>query len=336
VAIVIDPGVDVCIERNKARPDRNFGPNVPKRMTQEIRQGFKGLPREGFRQVWRLSSVEAVDAATVERKPLWTDRRADHGPFDIIGDVHGCADELEELLEKLGYVVSWRDGEPSITAPAGRKLVFVGDLVDRGPRTPDALRLAMAAVDAGMGYVVAGNHDEKLARWLGGRNVQVAHGLQLSIDQLAGEPEEFRHKVRAFLDDLRSHYWLDGGKLAVAHAGLKEEMIGRSSPAVREFAMYGDTTGETDEFGMPVRRDWASAYRGATAVVYGHTPMLEPEWVNETLCIDTGCVFGGKLTALRWPERELVSVPAHRVWSEPIRPLVPPASAGPAPSAGER
>lgn len=326
VAIVIDPGLDVCIERNKARPDRNFGPAVPQRMIREIRQGQKGLAREGFRQVWRLASVEAVDAATVERKPLWTDRRDDRGPFDIVGDVHGCADELEELLGKLGYIVAWRDGEPSIASPTGRKLVFVGDLVDRGPRTPDTLRLAMAAVEAGIAQIVAGNHDNKLARFLGGRNVQVAHGLQLSIDQLAGEPEAFRNKARAFLDDLRSHYWLDGGKLAVAHAGLKEEMIGRGSPAVREFAMYGDTTGETDEFGLPVRRDWAAAYRGSTTVVYGHTPVLEPEWVNDTLCVDTGCVFGGKLTALRWPERELVSVPARQVWSEPIRPLAPPAT----------
>ena len=156
-----------------------------------------------------------------------------------------------------------------------------------------------------------------------GRDVKVAHGLQQSIDQLQPEPDAFRAKARAFLDDLRSHYWLDGGKLAVAHAGLKEEMIGRGSPAVRAFAMFGDTTGEIDEFGLPVRNDWAASYRGATAVVYGHTPTLEAEWVNNTICIDTGCVFGGKLTALRWPERELVSVPAGATWCEPVRPLAP-------------
>ena len=126
-------------------------------------------------------------------------------------------------------------------------------------------------------------------------------------------PPEFRGKARDFLDGLRSHYWLDGGRLAVAHAGLKEEMIGRGSPAVRSFAMFGDTTGEIDEFGLPVRNDWAADYRGQTTVVYGHTPTPEAEWVNNTLCIDTGCVFGGKLTALRWPEREIVSVPARAV-----------------------
>ena len=167
----------------------------------------------------------------------------------------------------------------------------------------------MAAVEAGIGYVVAGNHDQKLTRWLSGRDVKVAHGLQQSIDQLAEAPESFRGRARLFLDGLRSHYWLDGGKLAVAHAGLKEEMIGRGSPR-SAFAMFGDTTGEIDEFGLPVRNDWAASYRGTTTVVYGHTPTVEAEWVNNTICIDTGCVFGGKLTVLRWPERELVAVPA--------------------------
>jgi len=321
VAIVLDPGLDVCIARNKERPDRNFGPAVPQRMVSEIRKGLRGLAREGFRQVWHLSSVGAIDGAEIERKPLWTDKRGESGPFDIVGDVHGCADELEDLLGTLGYGVTWHDGEAQVSAPHGRKLVFAGDLVDRGPRTPAALRIAMAAVEAGIAHCVAGNHDQKLARWLDGRKVTVAHGLQESIDQLEPETELFRTKVQAFLDGLRSHYWLDGGRLAVAHAGLKEEMIGRGSPAVRSFAMFGDTTGEVDAFGLPVRNDWAAGYRGETAIVYGHTPTLEAEWVNNTLCLDTGCVFGGKLTALRWPEREIVSVPAKQVWSEPIRPL---------------
>lgn len=329
VAVVLDPGLDVCIERNKERPDRKFGAAVPQRMVHEIHRGFRGLAKEGFRQVWRLSSVDDINGTLIERKPLWTDKREDDGPFDIIGDVHGCAEELETLLTNLGYRVEWTAGEPLLSSPHGRKLVFAGDLVDRGPRTPDTLRIAMAAVAAGIAYAVAGNHDQKLARWLAGRNVKIAHGLQESIDQLQVEPEAFRAKVRMFLDDLRSHFWLDGGKLAVAHAGLKEEMIGRGSPAVRSFAMFGDTTGETDEFGLPVRNNWSAAYRGATAIAYGHTPMVEAEWVNNTICIDTGCVFGGKLTALRWPEKELVSVPAKTVWATPARPLTMPMNDAP-------
>lgn len=321
IAIVLDPGLDVCIARNKTRPDRAFGPSVPQRMISEIRKGLRGLPREGFRQVWHLGSISEIEAAAIERKPLWTDRRDDHGPFDIIGDVHGCADELQDLLVQLGYRVEAQDGGVAVVAPHGRKLVFAGDLVDRGPRTPDVLRIVMSAVETGVAYPVAGNHDQKLARWLGGRKVQIAHGLEESIDQLSVESDAFRSKARDFLDGLRSHYWLDGGKLAVAHAGLKEDMIGRGSAAVRSFAMFGDTTGEVDEFGLPARSDWAASYRGQTAVVYGHTPTPEAEWVNNTLCIDTGCVFGGKLTALRWPEREIVSVSARRVWSEPVRPI---------------
>jgi protein phosphatase len=321
VAIVLDPGLDICVARNKDRADRNFGPGVPQRMIQEIRRGLRGLGHEGFRQVWKLSSVEAIEAAEIERRPMWTDKRDDAGPFDVIGDVHGCAEELRALLRRLGYGVEG-DGI-TVTAPHGRKLVFLGDLVDRGPDTPGVLRLVMAAQAAGLAYVVQGNHDRKLSRWLEGRKVTVSHGLQDSIDQLARETPEFRARVKNFLADLRSHYWLDGGKLAVAHAGLKEEMIGRGSPAVRDFALFGETTGETDEFGLPVRLDWAANYRGRTAVVYGHTPTPEADWVNNTICIDTGCVFGGKLTALRWPERELVSEPATRVHSEPVRPLEP-------------
>ncbi|MDQ0396146.1 polynucleotide kinase-phosphatase [Labrys monachus] len=320
VAIVIDPGIDVCIERNSHRPDRPFGPGVPRRMVQEIRSGLRNLPREGFRQVWKLSSEAAVEAAVIARKPLWTDKRMDHGPFDIIGDVHGCADELRALLDKLGYAVTGSGDTLSVASPAGRKLVFVGDLVDRGPKTPEVLRIVMAAVAAGHAYVTEGNHDNKFSRWLAGRKVTVNHGLQASIDQITAEPPDFVARVKALLGDLRSHYWLDGGRLAVAHAGLREDMIGRGSPAVREFALYGETTGETDDLGVPVRIDWAASYRGKTAVVYGHTPVVEPEWLNNTLCIDTGCVFGGELTALRWPEREIVAVAAERIYAEPLRP----------------
>lgn len=325
VAIVIDPGIDVCIERNRGRANRPFGVEVVRRMTSEIRKGLGGLQREGFRQVWKLTDAAQIEATTVARQPLWTDRRADEGPFDIIGDVHGCAQELELLLERLGYRVAWLedrgDRRATVTPPAGRKAVFVGDLVDRGPNSPDCLRIAMSMVEAGDAYCVQGNHERKLGRWLEGRKVTAAHGLQQTIDQLEGQDRGLRETLPAFLDALRSHYWLDGGRLAVAHAGLKEEMVGRGSGAVREFALYGETTGEIDAFGLPVRADWAAGYRGKTAIVYGHTPVLQAEWVNNTICIDTGCVFGGKLTALRWPERELVEVPAAQTWFEPARPL---------------
>jgi len=322
VAIVLDPGLEVSAARNRMRPDRLFGADVLKRMITDIRQGLAGMKDEGFRRVTVLKSVEEIDAAVIVREKPAFDRRDLGGPFDIIGDVHGCGDELELLLAKLGYVLEWgADRSLKVTAPAGRKAVFVGDLVDRGPRTPDVLRVVMAMVEQGAALCVEGNHDNKFGRWLGGADVKTGHGLQMSIDQTEAEGPEFKARVKAFLSSLPNQYWLAGGKLCVAHAGLKEELIGRGSGVVRSFALYGETTGEHDEFGYPERADWAQHYSGATAVVYGHVAQPEAVWVNNTICIDTGCVFGGKLTALRWPERELVSVPATRTWFEPKRPL---------------
>jgi len=319
VAIVLNVPERVCSERNRARTDRQVPPHVIPQQVSQLRRGLRGLQREGFRQVYVLDSRAVEDAALV-RESLWNDRRADAGPFDVIGDVHGCADELHALLDLLGYL----PGDDGVRRHAeGRKAVFVGDLVDRGPRVAAVLKTVMAMAETGSALAVPGNHDVKLVKALRGRNVQVKHGLQASLDDLAGESEAFRAKVAGFLDGLVSHYVFDGGRLVVAHAGMKEEMQGRSSGAVREFALYGDTTGESDELGLPVRLDWAREYRGKAAVVYGHTPVARAAWVNGTMNLDTGCVFGGSLTALRWPERALVSVPAAREYAEPARPFLP-------------
>jgi protein phosphatase len=325
VAIVLDVPEGVCLERNAARAGRHLEPGVVRRQRSELRRGLRGLGREGFRKVHVLSSVEEVEAAVVVPEKQYNDRREDTGPFDVIGDVHGCRAELEELLGRLGYVLV-RDGAGhpvDAVHPAGRRAVFVGDLVDRGPDSPGVLRLVMGMVAAGTALCVPGNHENKLVRALRGRNVQVSHGLAETLAQLQGETEEFRRQVEEFCSGLVSHYVLDGGALVVAHAGLPESLQGRSSGRVRSFALYGDTTGETDEFGLPVRYPWAKDYRGRATVLYGHTPVPEPEWVNNTLCLDTGCVFGGRLTALRYPERELVSVAAQRTYYEPARPFLP-------------
>lgn len=322
VAIVLNLPERVCADRNKSRADRDFGPHVVRNQSQELRRSLRTLEREGFRHVHVLNTPEEVDAATIERQPLWNNRKHEQGPFDIVGDVHGCIDELGDLLTQLGYQLVQENGAYQITPPAGRKAVFVGDLVDRGPAIPEVLRLVMSMVEAGTALCVPGNHDMKLVRKLKGRDVQITHGLAESLAQLDAEPNEFREKACAFLDGLVSHYVFDDGKLVVAHAGMKEEMQGRGSTKVREFALYGETTGETDELGLPVRGNWAAEYRGRAMVVYGHTPVAEPEWLNGTINIDTGCVFGGKLTALRYPERELVSVPARRTYYEPVRPFL--------------
>jgi protein phosphatase len=323
VAIVFDPPVSVCVARNASRADRNFGAPVIQRQHAQLRRSLRSLQREGFRTVHVLRSAEEVAEAAITRTRLFNDRRHETGPFDVIGDVHGCRAELESLLSELGYVLA-RDeaGRPAGAAhPDGRRAVFLGDLVDRGPDTPGVLRLVMGMVAAGTALCVPGNHEDKLLRALRGRNVQISHGLAESLRQLEAEPESFRREVEAFIDGLISHYVLDGGRLVVAHAGLSQRLQGRASARVRAFCLYGQTTGETDEYGLPVRYPWAREYRGSAMVLYGHTPVPVPEWVNNTMCLDTGCVFGGSLTALRYPERSVAAVPAARVYYEPARPL---------------
>ncbi len=330
-AIVFDLPVQLCFDRNQERTagTRNFGIHVVKRHSDNLRKSLRNLERE-FRYVYRFSHPADVDQAEISRKPLWNNRRSEHGPFDIIGDIHGCASELELLLAQLGYEAN--NGEqqgfwdfPTYRHPLGRRVLFVGDLVDRGPRNLDAVKLVRNMTVAGSALCVCGNHEFKLLRYLRGKKVQINHGLDRTVAEIDGIPtaqqEAYRQELTAFLDGLLSHYVLDDGQLVIAHAGLKEEMHGRSSGVVRSFAMYGETTGEVDEFGLPVRANWAKNYRGAATVVYGHVPVLQAEWLNNSIDIDTGCVFGGKLTALRYPERQLVEIPAAQVYYEPIKPL---------------
>ncbi|UYZ63903.1 polynucleotide kinase-phosphatase [Hymenobacter weizhouensis] len=391
VAIILDVPDRVAEDRNRARAERqHLGRHVVPQQRQQLRRSLKTLRQEGFRHIYHLHGPEEIDAVhTIVRDPLYSNRKHETGPFDIIGDVHGCYDELVQLLEKLGYTVeeepitdardlgvrvapppsplSKREGRlaassrstkssgsplspgeggrggeatskleletspPSLLerglggeVPVGsgpRKIIFLGDLVDRGPASPKVLRLVMRMVRDGLALCVPGNHDIKLLRYLSGKKVSEQHGFAETVAQLASESDTFREQVREFLDKLVSHYVLDGGRLVVAHAGMREDMQGRGSGAVRAFALFGETTGEIDEFGLPVRYNWAAEYRGRATVVYGHTPVPDPEWLNNTIDIDTGCVFGGRLTALRYPERELVTVPAAQVHCEPVRPL---------------
>lgn len=319
-AIVLDLPEEVMQERNRNRENRHIPERVIRNHCNDVHRCIRHLKREGFRFVYVLHSQEEMDEAVIVRTKLWNDKKEEHGPFDIIGDVHGCCTELETLLGKLGYV---RDAAGGYAHPDGRKAAFLGDLCDRGPRNADVLRLVMNMVRSGNALAVPGNHDVKLLKYLKGTKVQLTHGLENTAAELDTQPETFRQEVLTFLDKLISHYVLDDGKLVIAHAGLKEEYIGRGSARVREFCLYGETTGETDSFGLPVRLNWAADYRGKAAIVYGHTPSNEVQVLNNTYCIDTGCVFGGKLTAMRYPEREVISVDAEKMYYEPAKPLVP-------------
>ncbi len=322
-AIVLDVPEKDILERNERRTDRQLSPRVIHSQYQRLKDTIRALKKEGFRFVYVLDGQDEVDNCEIVYNKLWNDKRDEHGAFDVIGDVHGCADELRELLEKLGYDEPGdrNDGVSGFRHPDGRRAIFVGDLTDRGPKNMEVLRIVMDMVDSGTAFCVPGNHDNKLERYLNRHNVQISHGMEKTVAELEHEDDEFKMRVRSFLSGLVSHYVFDDGKLVVAHAGIKESYIGRASNRVREFCLYGDTTGETDDLGLPVRLDWAKEYRGDAAIVYGHVPTSHVMNVNNTFCVDTGCVFGGSLSAFRYPEREVVSVSAHAQYCVPVRPL---------------
>ncbi|ALC91837.1 bis(5'-nucleosyl)-tetraphosphatase [Bacillus sp. FJAT-18017] len=231
--------------------------------------------------------------------------------IDIIGDIHGCYQEFVELTEKLGY--KWDEGVP--VHPDGRRLGFVGDLTDRGPESLKTADLVWRlVVERNEAYYVPGNHCNKLYRYYLGNKVQVSHGLETTVAEFEAidkaAQDQARNRFVELYDRSQLHLVLDGGKLVIAHAGIRADYIGKTGSKVKTFVLYGDITGEKHQDGSPVRRDWAAKYNGKAIIVYGHTPVSEPRILNNTYNIDTGAVFGGKLTALRYPEMELVSVPS--------------------------
>ncbi|MTT30585.1 bis(5'-nucleosyl)-tetraphosphatase PrpE [Terrilactibacillus sp. BCM23-1] len=232
--------------------------------------------------------------------------------FDIIGDIHGCYDELIHLLKAMGYV--WENNV--FKHPDRRKIVFVGDITDRGPASLNCIRLVYDLVQSEKAIYVPGNHCNKLYRYLIGRNVQIKHGLETTVAELENlNPRERKivsHSFRMLYETAPLYTVLDEQRLIVCHAGIREDMIGKTSKKVESFVLYGDITGQKDINGLPERRDWAKSYTGKALIVYGHTPVSEPRWKNNTVNIDTGCVFGGKLTALRYPERETISIPSEQ------------------------
>jgi protein phosphatase len=239
------------------------------------------------------------------------DRPGLSGPFDIVGDVHGCVRELRSLLGRVG----WRVEGESVEHPDGRTAVFVGDLVDRGPSSVEVLRLVMAMVEAGTALAVPGNHDVRLAeRLLAGPN-RADRSTTVGLAGVERQSPAFRARVARFVGELPGHLRLDGGRLIVAHAGLRESLHGDFSETSRRLAIFGEHSG-AGPGGKLMRRDWAADYRGRALVVHGHTRVREPRWRNRTIDIDTGCAKGGRLTALRYPELELVSVPAEWRYTE--------------------
>lgn len=231
--------------------------------------------------------------------------------IDIIGDIHGCFSELQELTKKLSY--SWESGVP--IHPQDRKLAFVGDLTDRGPESLKVIEVIYELViNRKKAYYTPGNHCNKLYRYFLGNRVQISHGLETTVAELealkGGEKQRVREMFIKLYEQNPLYLNLDDGKLVIAHAGIREDDIGKDPSKVKTFVLYGDITGEKHPDGSPVRRDWAKKYRGKATIVYGHTPVPKPRIIHNTYNIDTGAVFGGSLTALRYPEMAIVSVPS--------------------------
>lgn len=314
VLVVFNFPLELCQKFNASRR-RVVDPEVISRQHRLLQQALQTVQREGFDQVYVVTPAD-LPSLRVEIVPLPVVVPLG-GPFDLIGDVHGCLEELEELLQKLGY----RRVGGTWQHPAGRKAVFLGDLGDRGPHNLATIELVMDMVEAGHALFVPGNHDKKLAAYLAGRQVRVVHGLEKTVGELERlEPQEreaFARRFLAFYSRAVPYLVLDGGRLVAVHGAIKERMIGRLSPRIASYCLYGEATGRVTPEGLPERRDWAVRYRGKALVVYGHTPVPEPVFYHNTLNIDQGCVMGGRLTALRYPEREIVQVPARRVYYIP-------------------
>ncbi|MFC0524756.1 bis(5'-nucleosyl)-tetraphosphatase PrpE [Pontibacillus salicampi] len=233
--------------------------------------------------------------------------------IDCIGDVHGCMKELKELFQKLGY--EWRKEIP--IHPDGRLPAFVGDLTDRGPNSLEVIHLVHELVMVQQkGYYVPGNHCNKLYRFFKGNNVQQTHGLETTVAEYEALTAQEQEKVRGKFMELyeQSPLYLELPKVnaVIAHAGIREDLIGKHNKEARTFVLYGDVTGEVHANGMPVRRDWAAHYAGRRWIIYGHTPVEKPRFKNKTVNIDTGCIFGGALSSFRLPEEDIVSVPSYQ------------------------
>ncbi len=306
IAIILDLPIEVLLERNKKLPYPKPKNKEIISLSKNIKDVEKTILEESFAKVYVLNSQEEIDELEIIREKLPCNKKDINGPFDIIGDIHGCNKPLNQLLQQLGYQ---KDDNDTFYHPEGRIAIFAGDMVDKGTGNMATLKIVINMVNNGTGMAVIGNHDDRLLRYLTGNEVDTTHGMQNTIAELKNQPESFKVEILNFLQNLPSHLVLDEEKLVVVHAAIKPEFINKNSKAVREFCMYGQTEGDLNSFEVPTRIfEWTKSFTGKTTIVYGHTPSWEVKKLSNTYCVDTGCVLGHKLTALRYPEMEIVNV----------------------------
>ena len=208
----------------------------------------------------------------------------------IVGDVHGCSVELDDLLDRVG--ISTGDG-----------LAFVGDLLAKGPRSREVLRRARE-----LGAKVAlGNHEERV---LEARRARLAGRPLPKLDKThAALLEELDDEEWAMLEALPLWLDLEDG-LRVVHAGLVPglPMAEQDPYHLTHLRSISDTGEPSSKWGPP----WGALYRGPPHVVFGHNARKDPQLHPDATGLDTGCVYGGRLTALVVPKGKAPPAPAER------------------------
>jgi len=292
-----------------------------------VKQSIADNVTHHFSQKNKVYFTDCLDHCLINFEKTPGDFNQLSANFDLIGDVHGCFDELLLLVEKLGYQVTINYDQAQspvfeIQCPTNSMLVFVGDLVDRGPKVLEVLLFVKTLVAQKKALLVLGNHDHKLLRYLNGEKVTINHGLEQSITSLDSLSAAQKEAIITFLSQTPYYLQLDQGRLVVAHAGIEQPMIGKYAGRIKSFCLYGKTDGRTDEFGLPIRLNWAETYSGGAQIIYGHTPVVVPLIENNTINLDTGCVFGGYLTAYRYQTNTFVNVRARQTYAVSRRPLL--------------
>ncbi|WP_342471744.1 AAA family ATPase [Metasolibacillus sp. FSL H7-0170] len=307
---------DVPLEQLLARDKERQRPRGAARIKQQVRKlkdEKRLLKKEPFTKLYTIRPEEQVE---VIRHP--SDLHIELGAgVDIIGDIHGCYDEMMALIKKLGYI----EENGLYKHPEGRKLISVGDIMSRGPKSLATMQFWLRQIESGLSYMTDSNHGWKIARWLDGKSVQLAHGDEMVEQEMqhfeqqhgANDTAQLKERLAKMLLHAPSHYIIleNGiGKAIVTHAGIKDHYIGKNSPRIRDFCRYGDVIGTSDT-GRPIRADWYTNHQTSELIIWGHEPKLKPLKINNTINIDQGVVFGGQLTALRYPEGTLEAVDAY-------------------------